>query len=47
VLATLKMAEIIELESALAAWSKQAHANNISIESISIRENAFKFLVWK
>lgn len=47
------MAEIIEmpqeeLESALTAWYKQAYANNISIDSISIRENAFKFLlVWE
>jgi len=46
------MAEIIEmpqeeLESALAAWSKQAHVNNISVDSISMRENAFKFLIWE
>ena len=47
------MAEIIEipqeeLESALASWFKEAHANYISIDGISIRENGFKFLlVWE
>jgi hypothetical protein len=51
--ACLKMAEIIEipqeeLESALADWFKQAHANYISVDRISFRENGFNFLlVWE
>jgi hypothetical protein len=47
------MAEIIEipqeeLESVFAVWLKQAHANDIYIDSIIIRQHAFKFLlIWE